>query len=125
MENTALEMLSSHHTAAVQLLLTLPDAQTKKIGDVAMPNNSLMGVYGHAEVGRVWKLDLEDLGFFLGHDDVNHRYIRNGRPMGQLPFLALSILQPVRRLEGGTYFGVLPESGTWQEFLERRLWWHL
>ncbi len=25
-----------------------------------------MGVYGHAEVGRVGKLDLEDLGFFLG-----------------------------------------------------------
>ncbi len=29
------------------------------------------GVYGHAEVGRIWKLDLEDLGLFLGHDDVN------------------------------------------------------
>jgi hypothetical protein len=40
-ENTALEMPSSHHTAAVQLLLTLLDAQTKKNGDVAMPNNSL------------------------------------------------------------------------------------
>ncbi len=34
-------MPSSHHTAAVQLLLTLPDARTKKNGDVAMPNNSL------------------------------------------------------------------------------------
>jgi hypothetical protein len=70
------------------------------------------GVDGHAEVGRIRKLDLEDLGFFLGHDDVYHRNVRNGRPMRQLPFLALSILQPVRRLEGGTHFGVLPESGT-------------
>jgi hypothetical protein len=70
------------------------------------------GVDGHAEVGHVRKLDLEDLGFFLGSDDVNHRYLRNGQPMRQLPFLALSILQPVRRLEGGTHFGVLPESGT-------------
>ncbi len=50
------------------------------------------GVYGHAEVGRIWKLDLEDLGFFLWHDDVKYRYVRNGRPMRQLPFLALSIL---------------------------------
>ena len=30
-QNTALEMPSSHHTAAVQLLLTLPDARTKKM----------------------------------------------------------------------------------------------
>ncbi len=70
------------------------------------------GVYGHAEVGRVRKLDLEDLGFFLGCDDVYHRNVRNGQPMTQLPFLALSVLQPVWRLEGGTHFGVLPESGT-------------
>ncbi len=41
MENTALEMPSSHHTAVVQLLLTLPDVRTKKKGDVAMPNDSL------------------------------------------------------------------------------------
>jgi hypothetical protein len=41
MENTALEMPSSHHTAAVLFLLMLPDAQTKKYGNVAMPNNSL------------------------------------------------------------------------------------
>jgi hypothetical protein len=34
--------------------------------------------------------------------------------MRQLPFLALSVLQlqPTRRLEGGTHFGVLLESGT-------------
>jgi hypothetical protein len=70
------------------------------------------GVNGHAEVGRVRKLDLEDLGFFLGHDDVYHRDVRNGRLMRQLPFLALSVLQPVRRLEGGTHFSVMPESGT-------------
>ncbi len=78
---------------------------------------------GHAEVGRVGKLDLEDLGFFLGRDNVNHRKVRNGLPMRQLPFLALSVvLQHVRRLEESTHFGVLPESGTQQEFLERRLW---
>ncbi len=71
-----------------------------------------MGVDGHAEVGRIRKLDLEDLGFFLGHDDVNHRNVWNGRLMRQLPFLAPSVLQPVRRLEGGTHFGILPESGT-------------
>jgi hypothetical protein len=71
-----------------------------------------MGVDGHAEVGRVRKLDLEDLGFFLGRDNVNHRNVRNGRPMRQLPFIALSILQPIRRLKGGTHFGEMPESGT-------------
>jgi hypothetical protein len=71
-----------------------------------------MGVNGHAKVGRIRKLDLEDLGFFLGRDDVYHRDVRNGRPMRQLPFLALSILQPIWRLEGGTHFGVIPESGT-------------
>jgi hypothetical protein len=29
-----------------------------------------MGVDGHAKVGHVRKLDLEDLGFFLGCDNV-------------------------------------------------------
>ncbi len=81
-----------------------------------------MGVDEHAEVGRVRKLDLEDLGLFLGRDDVYHRNVRNGWPMRQLPFPALSVLQPVRRLEGGTHFGMLPEVGTQQEFLEKRLW---
>jgi hypothetical protein len=38
-------MPSSHHTAAMQLLLMLPDVQTKKNGDVAMPNNSLTFSY--------------------------------------------------------------------------------
>jgi hypothetical protein len=79
------------------------------------------GVDGHAEVGRVRKLEIEDLGFFLGHDDVYHRNVRNGRPMRQLPLLALSVLQPVRGLEGCTHFGVMPESGTQQKFLKRRL----
>ncbi len=31
----------------------------------------------HVEVGRVAKLDPEDLGFFLGRDDVNHRNVQN------------------------------------------------
>ncbi len=83
------------------------------------------GVNGHTEVRLVRKLDLENLRFFLGHDNVNHRYVRNGRPVAQLPFLALGVLQPVRSLEGGTHFGLMPESGTKQEFLKRRLWQNL
>ncbi len=79
------------------------------------------GVNGHAEVGRIRKLDLEDLRIFLGRDDVFHGGVRNGRPVRQLPLLALSVLQPVWGLEGGTHFGVMPESGTQQEFLKRRL----
>jgi hypothetical protein len=51
-------------------------------------------------VGIVRKLDLQDLRIFLGCDDVRIRYIRDGQPVAQLPFLALSILQPARRLEG-------------------------
>jgi hypothetical protein len=70
------------------------------------------GVDGHAEVGRIRRLDLEDLGFFPGRDDVYHRIVQNERLMRQLLFLALSILQPVRRLEGGTHFGMMPEPGT-------------
>jgi hypothetical protein len=69
------------------------------------------GVNGITEVGLIRKLDLENLRFFVGRDNVNLRYVRNGWPVAQLPFLALGILQPVRRLEGGTHFGVLPESG--------------
>jgi hypothetical protein len=75
----------------------------------------------HAEVGRIGKLDLEDLRIFLGHDDVTHGDVQDRRPMRQLPLLALSILQPVWGLEGGTHFGLMPESGTQQEFLKRRL----
>ena len=71
-----------------------------------------MGVNGHAEVGRIRKLDLEDLRLFLGCNDVYHRDIRNGRPMRQLSFFALSVLQPIWGLEGGTHFGMMPESGT-------------
>ncbi len=71
-----------------------------------------MGVDGHAEVGRVRKLDLEDLRFFLGRDDVYHRNAWTRWPMRQLPLLALIVLQPVRKLEGGNHFGVMPESGT-------------
>jgi hypothetical protein len=76
----------------------------------------------HAEVGCVGKLDLEDLRIFLGHDDIFHGDVRNRRPMRQVPILALSVLQPVWGLEGGTHFGVMPESSTQQEFLKRRLW---
>jgi hypothetical protein len=67
------------------------------------------GVNGHAEVRLIQKLDFEDVN-------------RNGWLVGQLPFLALSVLQPIWRLEGGTHFGILQKSGTKQEFLERRLW---
>jgi hypothetical protein len=81
-----------------------------------------MGVNRHVEVGIVWKLDLQGLRFFLGRDNVYLRHVRDGRPVAQLPFLTLSIIQPVRSLEGGTHFGVLPEYGTKHEFLERRLW---
>ncbi len=45
-------------------------------------------------------------------DNVCLRHIQNGWLVGQLPFLALGILQPIGRLGGGTHFGVLPESGT-------------
>ncbi len=71
-----------------------------------------MGVNGHAKVGCIRKLDLEDLRLFLGRDDIYHRDVRNSWPMRQLPFLALSVLQPIWGLEGGTHFGVMPESGT-------------
>ncbi len=79
------------------------------------------GIYEHVEVGIVWKLGLQGLRFFLRHDNIRLRYVRNGRPVAQLTFLALSILQPFKKLEGGTHFGMLPESGTKEEFLERRL----
>jgi hypothetical protein len=50
------------------------------------------GVYGHVEVGIVWKLDHEGLRFFLGRDNIRQRYVRDGWPVAQLPFLALGIL---------------------------------
>ncbi len=70
------------------------------------------GVNEYAEVGSKRKLDLEDLGFFLGRDDVYHWDVRNGWPTRQLSLLALSFLQSIRRLEGGTHFGMMPESCT-------------
>ena len=82
------------------------------------------GVDGHIEMGIIWKPDLQDLRFLLGRHNIRLSGIRDGRPVAQLPFLALRILQPIGRLEGGTHFGVLPESGTKQEFLGRRLWWN-
>jgi hypothetical protein len=100
--------------------ITLEDCNYVRKAFLIVP----MGVDRHAEVGRVGKLELEELRIFLGRDDVYYGDIWNRRPMRQLPFLALSVLQPVWGLEGGTHFGVMPESGTQQEFLERRLWWN-
>ncbi len=79
------------------------------------------GVNRHIEVGIIGKLDLQDWKFFLGHDDIHLSYVRDGRLVAQMPFLALGILLLVGRLEGSTHFGVLPESGTEHKFLERRL----
>ncbi len=83
------------------------------------------GINGHIEVGIIGKPDLEDLRFFLVCDDIHLSYIQDGRPVAQLPFLALQYLQPVGRLEGSTLFCVLPESGTKRKILERRLWRNL
>jgi hypothetical protein len=69
-------------------------------------------VNGHAEVGCIRKLDLEDLRIFLGSDDVYHQDVWNVRSMRQLSFFTLSILQPVWGPEGGTHFGMMPESST-------------
>ena len=66
----------------------------------------------HVDVGIIRKLNLVNLRIFLGHDNVHFRYVRDRLPVAQLPFLALSILQPVRRLEDSTHFDVLPESST-------------
>jgi hypothetical protein len=81
----------------------------------------ITGVNRHIEVGIIQKLDLQGLRFFLGRDGVYLRHIRDGQPVAQMPFLPLSIIQSVGSLEEGTHFGVLPESGTKQEFLERKL----
>jgi hypothetical protein len=66
----------------------------------------------HVDVGIIRKLDLVNLRIFPGHDNVHLRYVWDRQLVAQLPFLALSILQPVGGLEGSTHFGVLPESGT-------------
>jgi hypothetical protein len=79
------------------------------------------GVNVHVNVRIVRMLNLVNLRIFLGCDDVRLRYAQDGRPVAKLPFLALSILQPVGRLEGSTHFGKLPESSTKNKFLERRL----
>ncbi len=70
------------------------------------------GVNVHVDVGIIRKLDLVNMRIFLGRDKVCLRYVWDGRPVTQLPLLALSILQPFRRLEGSTHFNVLPESST-------------
>ncbi len=68
----------------------------------------------YTDVGVVRKLDLQNGRIFLGRDDIYHRYVQDGRPLSQLPFLALGVLQHIRRLEVGTHFDVrvTPESGT-------------
>jgi hypothetical protein len=55
MENTVLQMPSFHHAASVLLQLTLPDAPTKKIGKVAMQNNSLTFNYISTSLGQSLK----------------------------------------------------------------------
>jgi hypothetical protein len=82
------------------------------------------GVNRHFEVGIDRKLDLQGLLFFVGRDNVYLRHVWDGRLVAQLPILKLSIIQPFGSLERGTHFGMLPESSTKQEFLERRLWWN-
>ncbi len=54
-----------------------------------------MGVDGHVEDGFSWKLDLQNLRFFLGDYKIHHRYVLDGWPIAQLPFLAFRILQLV------------------------------
>ena len=73
-----------------------------------------MGEDRNADVGVVGKLDLQHSRIFLGHDDIYHWYVRDGRPLRSLPLLALGVLQHVGGLEVGTHFdiGVRPESGT-------------
>ncbi len=77
-----------------------------------------LNVHVDVDVGIVRKLDLEKLRFFLRRDDVHHMYVWDRRPVTQLPFLALSILQPIGRLEGSTHFGVLSESVLNRSFLK-------
>ncbi len=67
-----------------------------------------MGVNVQVDVGFVRKLDFVNLRIFLGRGNVHLRYVWDGWPVTQLPFLALSILQPVRRLEGSYHFWCTP-----------------
>ncbi len=39
------------------------------------------GVNVHVDVGIVRKLDLVNLGIFLGRDNVHHRYVEDKRPV--------------------------------------------
>ncbi len=45
-----------------------------------------MGVNVHVDVGIVRKLDLVNLGNFLGCDNVHHRYVRDGSWLLSCPF---------------------------------------
>ncbi len=77
-----------------------------------------MRVNGHVEVRIVRKPDLEDLRFVLRCDKVRLSHVQDGWPVAQQPFLAVRILQPIRRLEGSTHFGIMPESSTENKFLK-------
>jgi hypothetical protein len=48
-----------------------------------------MGEDGHVEVRIIQKPDLQDLRFLLGRHDIHLSELRDGRPVAQLPFLAL------------------------------------
>jgi hypothetical protein len=56
------------------------------------------GEYGHVEVGLVWKLDLQGLRFFLGHDNVYFRYVGMGGLLLSCSFLHSAFLNPSRDL---------------------------
>ncbi len=104
--------LGEHPTLLVQSLLLNNPEDRNYVRDVFLV--VLTGKDRYADVGVVRKLDLENCRIFLGRDEVYHRYLRDGWPLSQLPFLALDVLQHVRRLEVGTHFdvGVTPESST-------------
>ncbi len=70
------------------------------------------GEDGHIKDGPIGKFHLQSIWRFLDSDKIRWWDVRDGWPTAQLPFLALGILQSFESLEGGAYFGVLPECGT-------------
>ncbi len=104
--------LGVHATLLVPSLLLDNPEDRNYVNDVLLIVPT--GEDRYANVGIVRKLDLENGRIFLGRDKVYHSYIRDGRPLSQLPFLALDVLQHIRRLEVGTHLDVrvMPESST-------------